>query len=511
MKQALIAKAGRLRTQAERLLDRVRVLVARLRSGSLLTSGALLFISMTIVNAGNYLFNLILGRWLGPAAFADLSLIITLMLMVTLITASLQTISAKFAANHTAIGDMPRLEGMRRWMGRRAWIVGALLLAGFALGAPVWQEFFQTASAWPFVMLGGSLPLYFAMGVDRGVLQGQTRFGVLAVSYQAEMWARLIAAMFFVSLGWSVNGAVGGVVLSLGIAWLAGRLMIRPPAGQQRVEIAAEEQQEIGRFAGPVIAALIGQVLISNSDILIVKHFFAAEPSGHYAALALIGRIVFFATASVVAAMFPIVAQKHKKGEPHGHLLALSLGVVLIVSAAIIAVTLAIPELLVHALFGAAYLSIAPLLWLYALATALYALANVIVHYRLSAGNGGGSVFAVVAGVAQAVGLWFFHAGLLEVVLVQVYLMAILFVALLMWDVVRFRAAPGAWRSIIAVLFRPMQAPKQSEKADRQQPTAQAPDLQLPAGAVLSQRSRRPLAMGLLTLLLFVLMWQITH
>ncbi len=45
--------------------------------GALLSGSLIMLISTTIVNAGNYLYNLILGRWLGPADFSDLSLIVT--------------------------------------------------------------------------------------------------------------------------------------------------------------------------------------------------------------------------------------------------------------------------------------------------------------------------------------------------------------------------------------------------------------------------------------------------
>jgi O-antigen/teichoic acid export membrane protein len=146
---------------------------------------------------------------------------------------------------------------------------------------------------------------------------------------------------------------------------------------------------------------------------------------------------VFFGTSSVVTAMFPIVAQKHQRGEPHGYLLAASLAMVALVSAIIIAAALVIPDLIVRVLFGEAYLSIAPLVWLYAVATMLYALANVVINYRLSAGRGRSSALAVVAGVTQVVGLWLFHSTLREVVLVQIYIMAALFVILLLSEASR--------------------------------------------------------------------------
>lgn len=410
-------------------------LTALVRNGAV-SGGAMLFISMTIVNGGNYLFNLILGRWLGPADFADLSLIVTLMLMITFITVTFQLTAAKFAAVHTADSDPQKLADLRHWLGRWGWGIGLGLTAVLGLGAPFWQSFFHTASLWPFVILAVGIPVYFAQGVDRGVLQGKTRFGLLSVSYQVEMWARLATAVAFVAIGWAVNGAVGGLTLSFVATWLvARRAKNELPTPQP---LSQTEKRAIATFAGPVIVAHLSQILINNSDILIVKRFFAAEEAGLYAALALIGRIVFFATWSVVTVLFPIVAQKHRKGEPHRHLYGLSLGLVALVSAGILSATLLFPNWIVNILFGEAYLSIAPMLWLYALATSIYALSNVVITYRLSIGNGTGSVLAVVGGVVQIVGLWIFHSSLREVVVAQIIIMLGLLLMLLIWDFVLY-------------------------------------------------------------------------
>ena len=77
----------------------IPALPRRIAANSLLTSSALFFISTTLVNGGNYLFNLLLGRWLGPALFADVSIIITLFLFLTFITAGFQQTAAKFSTN----------------------------------------------------------------------------------------------------------------------------------------------------------------------------------------------------------------------------------------------------------------------------------------------------------------------------------------------------------------------------------------------------------------------------
>ena len=53
-------------------------------------------ICLLFVNAGNYLYNLVLGRWLGPEVFSNVALLVTLLLMLSFLAMTLQLLSAKF-------------------------------------------------------------------------------------------------------------------------------------------------------------------------------------------------------------------------------------------------------------------------------------------------------------------------------------------------------------------------------------------------------------------------------
>ena len=396
----------------------------------LASASALLMLSMTVVNAGNYIYNLIMGRWLGPSLFADLSLIVTLLLVVTFLTAPIQMTAARYSAIHTADGDEKTLASLRRFIWFVALGLGLMLTVFFAILAPALKSFFHTKSFLPFIIFGAALPFAMLQSVERGMLQGRTNFKILAVSYQVEMWSRLLVSILLVTLGLSVNGAVIGISLSFVFTWLVARSAVT--GLRSRENISKEMRAELLAFAAPVLVSQLGQILINNSDVILVKRFFEASDAGRYAALALIGRIVFFATWSVVTTMFPIVAQKQKMGEPHAHLLWVSLGIVAGVSLPIVLLTLFVPEWVVSILFGDKYLSIANLLWFYALSTTLYAMGNVVINYRLSLGMGRETGFAIAAGIAQVLGVIFFHQSLAQVVYVQVIVMATLFLAL-MW------------------------------------------------------------------------------
>ncbi|WP_422614475.1 hypothetical protein [Ascidiimonas aurantiaca] len=61
-----------------------------------LTSGRFFMLGMLLVNAGNYLYNVLLGRWLRPEAFADAALMITFLLVLSFLAMTFQLATAKF-------------------------------------------------------------------------------------------------------------------------------------------------------------------------------------------------------------------------------------------------------------------------------------------------------------------------------------------------------------------------------------------------------------------------------
>ncbi|MGB3152010.1 MAG: sugar isomerase, partial [Maribacter sp.] len=53
--------------------------------------------SVLLVNGGNYLYNLVLGRLLGPEAFAEAALLVTLLLVLSFLGMTFQLATTKFA------------------------------------------------------------------------------------------------------------------------------------------------------------------------------------------------------------------------------------------------------------------------------------------------------------------------------------------------------------------------------------------------------------------------------
>ena len=77
-------------------------------------------------------------------------------------------------------------------------------------------------------------------------------------------------------------------------------------------------------------------------------------------------------------------------------------------------------------MFGSDYLSIAPVLWKYAIATSLFAIANIFAYYFLSLDHYLPVLISGVFGLSQIVLIIFFHDSILQVVLAQIGAMALL-------------------------------------------------------------------------------------
>ncbi|GAL74118.1 capsular polysaccharide biosynthesis protein [Nonlabens ulvanivorans] len=54
-------------------------------------------LSVLVVNGGNYIYNLVLGRLLGPAQFADAAILITFLLVLSFLAMTFQLVTAKYA------------------------------------------------------------------------------------------------------------------------------------------------------------------------------------------------------------------------------------------------------------------------------------------------------------------------------------------------------------------------------------------------------------------------------
>ena len=399
------------------------VITQRLRKK--ITQEQLFMLSAFVVNGGNYFYNLMLGRYLGPTQFADAAILITLLLVLSFVAMTFQLTVTKLTVEFATDQKNAFIAKVYQYA------IGTGLVLGMStvVFATHLKSIFQTQSSGMFVAFGLAIPLYFIMSVNRGILQGENRFFDLSITYQGEMLCRLLLT-FTLLLLFDLPSEYA-VSIAIGISFIAGLFPVRNiDTNKLRVTtIPKIEQKRILLFFLLTACYELTQIVCNNSDILLVKHYFPSYDAGLYASLALIGRVVYFVTWMFVMLLLPKVLKDRKEGNDPVPVLKKYLGYITLLSIFIVGFTFIFPQIAVNLLFGDQYMSIAPLLGRYALATSFFALANIFAYYFLSLDHYKPILITAIFGVLQVTAIIIFHDSLLEVVMDQVYVMCGLLVA----------------------------------------------------------------------------------
>ena len=387
---------------------------------------------MIFVNAGNYLINLALGRFLGPEAFAEASVIATIVLMLSFIAVGIQLTSAKFSASET---ENEKRKNTSKWLANMVNKVSIILSAIMLLACPWIQQYLHFESMIPLVVIALGLPLFFNLSVKRGCLQGTDQFTKLAWSYVLEMLLRMSVTFIALMTALYVFDAFTSLAVAIGfLASFVVAFFFKLEKAESKVSNLV--RTDILKFIGIIGLYELSQIVINNSDVILAKHFFDPKEAGLYAAIALVGRVVYFGTWTIVTLLFPKVIQRERDGLPHSKLFWNALAIVGAVGGLIVLACYLFPTLIISILFGSEYIIAADLLWIYAVSTTFFACANVYAYYHLSLNNYLPVAITMIAGILQLVLIYQFHDSLLQVIQVQLWLMGVLFTVMSLYHLI---------------------------------------------------------------------------
>ena len=388
-----------------------------LRSRMLRGSAILLF-STGLVSATNLLYNIAIARGLGAAGFGHATAIYTLLMLLSAVTLAYQLVCSKLVAKSQ---DLEGKVAIYKDLLRRSWQTGLLLGTLIAVGSGGIASYLHLPSARDIVLLGFGTAIYVPLGVRRGMVLGLYDFTRLAINFVIEAIVKIIGAVVLLHYGFGVSGVIAAVVGSIAVAYLAA------DPGVSLVNRGSLRGRASFREGMQAIVFFCGQVIISNLDILFVKHYFAAAAAGQYAAVALVGRVVYMFSWSVISSMFPVSAASTKRTTSRA-VLKTALWVVASMTTIFTLAAWLAPASLWRAVLGANFLNASPvafssLLASYSAMTSIYSMAVVLLAYEMSRKIANATWVQLAFSALLPAGIALFHDSLQQVIMVQLLLM----------------------------------------------------------------------------------------
>ncbi|KXO99486.1 lipopolysaccharide biosynthesis protein [Tsukamurella pseudospumae] len=317
-----------------------------------------------LANLCSYLVHLPASRWLGPSGYGEFAALLQLVLVLAVPALALQTVVARQVVRGAGAAQMRRLGYVIA--------VGATLLAGVAV--PLAAAGLHTRAITAAAALAAA-PALVLLAVEQGVLQGERRFGRLAVLLAVAGLGKLAFSIpgLLVGPGPALLGTTVGALVAAGL----GRVLAGSPPGSDgapSLDPVAGVRAVLGASSVQLVLAVFASL-----DLLLARPVLGAAAGGTYALGAVAAKVAFWLPQAVGVVFYPQLATPERARGALRTVLALliGLGLVCVAGAAICAP-------LATLLAGAEYRPVQGLLWLFAAQGALIALLQGLLLYAIA-------------------------------------------------------------------------------------------------------------------------------
>ncbi|MBU1203726.1 MAG: oligosaccharide flippase family protein [Nanoarchaeota archaeon] len=388
----------------------------------------ILFSCTLFLNIAGYVFHLFMGRMLGPEEYGILGSLQAIVYLMLIPLNTIQTSITNFVARFKARNEYSKISYLLSDSLKKFALYGGILSIIFVIISPLIASFFHIPSTTPLIFLGGFLFAAFMVAISRGLFQGLQNFWQLGVNYMTEGLTKFVIGIPIIAfLGMGVSGAIlGGFTLALFVPFLLSLFVIIPLIRKQKEKF---NTSKVYFYSIPVLIMMIVTTAIYTIDMILVKHFFTNTEAGYYAAIALIGKVIFFGSLSIAMVMFPRVAELQETKKNFKKTIRKALAISALFCFGITLVYFLLPKLAVSILFGSEYLSIAPLIGPFGIFMSLVSLTYLLSYYNISIKKKKFLYPLTLLTILEAILLIFFHQSITQVVYILLCLGAVMFLS----------------------------------------------------------------------------------
>jgi len=344
---------------------------------------------LIIANSANvfsYFFQFIMGRYLSIEDFSVLTSVNSLGIIVGGVLGVVPYIVSKYIIE---------LKGRRELLSnflRQMFIVTLYALGVFSLSVILFigniGEYLKLENHLPIYIFLLNLNMVTLLSVSFGAMQGLLMHVRVSIKGALVSVLRLIfAIVIVVFMGYSYNGALlasllANVIVGLWVYSIVNKHI--PLKNIKHKPISKEVYKNIVSYALPVSLTWLAIGLITNIDVVLVKHYASEVEAGEYSVAAIIARIAVFLPGVLLTVLFPQVSQNNVDGKSSIATLLVVMMLTLLLAGCFAITVYFFPEAFITLLFGDKFLGGTEALIIIAFAMSIVAIISVIFNFFLA-------------------------------------------------------------------------------------------------------------------------------
>ena len=185
----------------------------RIVNSQMARGSAIIFIGSNIGNFINLLFNISMGRLLGPEKYGELGALFSSSVLLGVILGILSLFTVKAVSTYWGKKDLGKILAFHKFLTPRLFLLSFVICVTLLVITPLISGFLYLDSLAPFILVALSFVLSGPATFNKGILQGVLAFSYVTVNGVVEVTLKLIISVMLVILNFGLLGPVLGALL----------------------------------------------------------------------------------------------------------------------------------------------------------------------------------------------------------------------------------------------------------------------------------------------------------
>jgi len=395
----------------------------------MLRKSTLLFLAMMAGSIFGYFFQLTMGRMLSVTEYGEMNALLSLTVIFGIPFQTLINFFAKKTAEYSANNEYSKIKTLQKKGLKKVIIIMVPILFLLFLFSGQIAHFLHVPVL-KVLLIYGCVFLTAIVTLNTGVIQGLQYFYSLAAISSGIHVVRFFFGIILVWIGLGVYGAIGSILMAGFLLFLFSqwRIVKTLPYPGDSLDF---NFSDVYKYAGGLFFANAFFGIMTQVDVMLVKHFFSAVDAGLYTSAAVLGKAVMYLPSAIVLSMFPMVASNHAAGNSSFSMVCKALMFTLFLSGSGALLLYFFSDFIVGALFGARYLPASDTCSLFGIAMLPVSLTFLLMNYLLAQGD---TKFLYPMGVIvslEVLAIYYFHNTLSNILYIIMAAGTLMFLILL--------------------------------------------------------------------------------
>jgi len=393
--------------------------IKKLFKDDLILHTAIVFCGTTLAGVFNLLYHLISVRLLTPEDYGTFNALISLVVFASIPMSPLGTTLTRFFTEYITKQDFSYLKCVFMKFVKRILVVSFIFALFFFAGSSLIAGFLKTQKIYIFVcgiiIILSSLPLPIV-----SLFQSLQKFKSYSLIGIVSSFGKLFFGSLFMLLGWKVLGALLGfamapaIVIIVGLVFISNILKKEFSSIKKKTKVAIN-LRPIYKYFIPVSVMLLSFTILTNIDVVLIKHFFSPSNAGYYSIAQIVGKIALFLPSALAIIVLPKSTKALVNSESPLKMLYKSLIIAGIFCFIFTCFSFIFPEFLLRVLTGKVNLVSGELVGIFSLAMSFYALVLIIINFLLGSHDVKVVLPLLFISLLQGAVIYIYHPTLLMV------------------------------------------------------------------------------------------------